>query len=989
MSRTKRCRKFLGEYIEFMSDSDPTGLRPRMAKVVKKQVYEDLYCPQVREEDSEKDPLSYRHFCSIWFEDYSHVLLSDKKRFSQCPTCWTHTTAWLNSNDPRERSELLLAKNGHLAEVRDGRFKAACLHELALQFPTEFCFVMLDAMDSNKCIFPITAQREIKGVDDLDGYRVKITNVLTDVKNFFFLQDESTPSGTDAVISMLCEVLDFIRLSRGGKFPRKLIFVADSATENKSRTLASFFAFLTRYAVFSSASWLFLVVGHTHWLNDQTFSRLARYFSSHDTRVLTPQDLTDYLETSVAIDSLGGVRDSLVSWIRRVPDFTSFFEPFLLNSVKERLRSWGVSSWNFMTVRNPFNDDLEVQICQSMHMLNREEIIQSYWREGSRGLFPFRIMQRYFGGHRFQSLSSEACARDLTFLWNQPTYTVVWPFWPFTLSTFRRLVPFHHNKPLNLKLLRAHLARKGLDTDPVWIDHLEELEELTRNECPQCHQFDVEMAEVKPPSRLKRYQGTVDTFEQRLSAFQKLKQAKQKHIRRDATHIPPGGGFDLLSKVFNEWGGRDWWEPEEDDKVAALGVGSDFLSALDDGDSPLGERMSKRCRLFTSPNVRQRLAERTATGTELEEMREMKWNDECTRGEFVRDLRAWDLEDTSTQFHQLTVEEIVELWWKFVREMDGEIPGSAFVSPFEESPQDPYRDLSSLFSLPPRPFLERFLHRSRFIKFTVEGVSVGQSHEVKDSESDSSETSATESDSSDADTNGHVGQAASSPRRWCDLPHYEERIRPFLDDLISCRLTFENKVLWVTRGLLVLRPGQRNDREAQKSWNISSVSRVHRQWWANAGTSKCWWGVDAVKPCKPPPRASARINHLSLFFFAGADDDFVYGHWLENESSVRKGCVDFVLKHAFTGQKKRLRENTAWTRRVSATITCHFIETFRPVRIALAEWNEYYLLCPPFDMIPPIYQRSVKRPVFTPAIPSTLMMRREFGWQFTHQVGRA
>lgn len=1010
MSRTKRCRKFLSEYIEFMADQDPTGHRPRMAKVVKKQVYDDLYKPQI-DAEQRRPALGYRHFCTIWDEDHGQVLMTNKKKFAQCPTCWTHTTAWLHSSDTSERNELLLNKNAHLAEVRDARFKVSCLHELALQFPDEFGFLMFDGMDSQKSVFPITGSREVKSVDDLDGYKVKITNVLTHVKNFFFLQDDTVSAGSNSVMTILTRVLDYIWHARGRMFPRKMFLVADSALVNKSSSLATFWAKLTRYRLFSATTWEYLPVGHTHWLNDQTFSKLAQHFAAHDTRILTPRQLEEYLESSVSIASLGGSDESVVEWVERVADFGEFLEPFFYNYVKDRLRFWGAHCWQFMTVRSPFNDDLEVQITQSFYSLTREELIQSHWTEGSRGIFSHRVSQRYFGAHHFSSPVSLACARDQSFMWNQPCQTVAWGMWPKDMSRHRRLVKWEHCTALNWDALQQHLERKGLANHADWIEHIAALKERCTGSCDECNRLDALIAQAKPSRRLKRKGVTAETYKEQAQQCSELQQEKREHLRSEE-HVHAEGGFDWMGLLFDKWGGRDWWDPDEDDNVAVLDVDPDVQAQfLNLEENAVGDQLARRCHLFSTPSVLRRMAYRTATESEVDQMAEYDWSAHLSHAKYLVDLRAWDLEDTSSQFHQLTIEEIIDAFWDHCLDVDYEDRGEdrhggdEFVHPFIDSPEDPYRNTAVLRQDITRPLYCRFLNKSRFLKFQLDGVRVGQlqsesnryqrqqTEEKKRDESDSNAESTDESDVEQSDESGEdtVMTEQELERKWTDLPRYATRVRPFLDRMNSCELSPEKRLSWMGRCLLLLSPGLVDTLDLNDT--LDESRRVHRRWWKSTARTRKgrmlnWWHWGAVHVCKPTARASTVVNHLRVFYFAGSDDNFVYGHFLRNQFSVRKGCVDFVLKHIFIGERAGNVESIPWIGNLSVLIRERFIDQYTPVRIHLNQWNNYFAMGDPFDLIPVWIQKSIKVPVFGVPLYAVVDLRKKFGWKFVHVVTR-
>jgi hypothetical protein len=61
-----------------------------------------------------------------------------------------------------------------------------------------------------------------------------------------------------------------------GKLPPKLIILMDNtSTENKNSIYLQWFMLLISLGIFKEVQWIFLPVGHTHWENDQSFSKLS------------------------------------------------------------------------------------------------------------------------------------------------------------------------------------------------------------------------------------------------------------------------------------------------------------------------------------------------------------------------------------------------------------------------------------------------------------------------------------------------------------------------------------------------------------------------------------------------------------------------------------------------------------------------------------------------------------------------------------------
>jgi hypothetical protein len=61
-----------------------------------------------------------------------------------------------------------------------------------------------------------------------------------------------------------------------GKLPPKIVILMDNtSTENKNKIYLQWCMLLVILGIFKEVQWIFLPVGHTHWENDQSFSKLS------------------------------------------------------------------------------------------------------------------------------------------------------------------------------------------------------------------------------------------------------------------------------------------------------------------------------------------------------------------------------------------------------------------------------------------------------------------------------------------------------------------------------------------------------------------------------------------------------------------------------------------------------------------------------------------------------------------------------------------
>ena len=567
MSRTQRARYFLREFVEFQADTLPdveSARAMRMPLVIKKHIYEDMYCPQI-EVEAKHQPVVYRHFCHLWVLDWGHVKLTDKRRFGICSDCWNLEKAYFTSSNTVEaRKELHAAKVAHIAEVRDARQKATSWHEAALADPDDCLFLIADAMDSQKTLLPCDGPRTAKHVHLENGYHSKLMNILTSLGNFFFYSDETTAANSNSLLFMILRVFEIIK-QRRGRLPSKLFLVMDSCSVNKSETVVTFLALLKRLNNFKLIKSMFMPVGHTHWLNDQIFSRISTHFSSPSCSVLTPQDLESYLAGSVTLRSLGQLR-SHVEYVERVPDLGSWLRVFRLPSLSSSLRFWNMMEWEFRCVRNPASGDLEVQMTQNRLFMTVEETIQAHWTDTLRGALCHRIMDRYLGNYRFHSPVAESIYRDYTLRWNQPETVLVWSMWPRNLLgwqyTAQGCANFEHCRAPNWDGLKTILESMRLDKDPAWLAMFKSAERRCQHVCEICRDFDRRIAEAKPPGRLRR--GLVGDAEhkRRSQEVRTLESQRSAHILTEE-HVSPPGKFRILERLAT-LGARSDWLPSTD-----------------------------------------------------------------------------------------------------------------------------------------------------------------------------------------------------------------------------------------------------------------------------------------------------------------------------------------------------------------------------------------------------------------------------------------
>jgi hypothetical protein len=112
----------------------------------------------------------------------------------------------------------------------------------------------------------------------LERFHVSIQAYLSSQDPFgtFFWNVQNTRKNTSQHI--FTDILLFEKIiSLGKKLPKKFIICMDNTcSENKNYIYFKWALLLLALGIFDEIQWIFLPVGHTHFVNDQVFSIFAR-----------------------------------------------------------------------------------------------------------------------------------------------------------------------------------------------------------------------------------------------------------------------------------------------------------------------------------------------------------------------------------------------------------------------------------------------------------------------------------------------------------------------------------------------------------------------------------------------------------------------------------------------------------------------------------------------------------------------------------------
>jgi hypothetical protein len=292
--------------------------------------------------------------------------------------------------------------------------------------------------------------------------RLKITNVITNIENFFFWQDSTSGSSANTNVHFMLKTLEHLCSHYPNGFPRKLFLVMDSASNNKNFTMALCIAILVRYGLFDEAQIMFLPVGHTHWMNDQLFSVISKHFSLSTSAVKNPYELHEYLSKCVHSKHMQRM-ESIVEHIIDIPDYTAWFHAFGAKNTKTNIQSWGINRWQFFKVVNPDSADVEIRLVQYKTQFTFSEIMNMYWRANCHGAFGFEVMRRFYEREPYSALEVHNLQRDFTHYMSQPSNNIIFQWFPLHLfvdkymSTHHASTHLEHFKRPNMERLNEDL----------------------------------------------------------------------------------------------------------------------------------------------------------------------------------------------------------------------------------------------------------------------------------------------------------------------------------------------------------------------------------------------------------------------------------------------------------------------------------------------------------------------------------------------------
>ena len=244
-------------------------------------------------------------FYKVWRNEFPWVKLrSETSMFAKCGLCeFLHSAAHAAINSAQR--QMFISRLGrHYQFAAAQRLALSYLWVQAAQDPKEVTLMSIDKMDQSKTMIPRVHSLLKTQIMKAEGRLV--VGLVGVILPGIFRQPhvitvfEDVPHGGDLQASIILETLMMVRLQLG-TLPKKLIIHADNTTkETKNLTVLFFIVWLLAHARNTPLRevWVvFLMVGHTHDLVDQFFSRVS--VALHGVDILNMSSLWQVLEQAM------------------------------------------------------------------------------------------------------------------------------------------------------------------------------------------------------------------------------------------------------------------------------------------------------------------------------------------------------------------------------------------------------------------------------------------------------------------------------------------------------------------------------------------------------------------------------------------------------------------------------------------------------------------------------------------------------------------
>ena len=239
------------------------------------EIWKDCFLPwwkQQGQDDSKRPTEKY------WQQVRKHKDFKDVKRRAKhfhcrCTVCATlkhlHLVAFTSATC---MAYYQAERRRHEEAVRAWRLLETRLDAEARQCPSEVVYLSFDA--TNEIVVPHLSNRPLKGFTAGGAGFTPwlITNHGTRQREYIYVPKGKWAKGANYVLTQVMAMLRRIKsdASNPQHMARRLVLVADNASENKNATLLAWACDIVSQKWFNSVEFLFGEVGHTHNGNDAT-----------------------------------------------------------------------------------------------------------------------------------------------------------------------------------------------------------------------------------------------------------------------------------------------------------------------------------------------------------------------------------------------------------------------------------------------------------------------------------------------------------------------------------------------------------------------------------------------------------------------------------------------------------------------------------------------------------------------------------------------
>jgi hypothetical protein len=283
---------------EMLSSEHKVEIRlPYPSKEVVHNLY--TYFHEQTRSTSALPPISYEDAVLVWkhHPQLRHIkLIKHKKGFSKCDKCLAYAMKIKKPMTATQRKFLDHQFYSHIAETKKERAQYAkdkVKGAEEIQKPNGDVLVgIIDAIDKWKTTFPffVNLPKSIRDTSDL--FKTKMTAVMFHgVGVHCFWASEQIVHDSNLTIECLMRSLkkveEDIRINGNRTLPRNLHLQMDNASDNKSKQILAFMAYMVEMQYFDVIKLSYLIVSHTHEDIDQWFSVFSRFIKKILMQILT------------------------------------------------------------------------------------------------------------------------------------------------------------------------------------------------------------------------------------------------------------------------------------------------------------------------------------------------------------------------------------------------------------------------------------------------------------------------------------------------------------------------------------------------------------------------------------------------------------------------------------------------------------------------------------------------------------------------------